>query len=59
MGRDYTNIGRALKEMNQLREAVEAVGTGLNILLELEKETGYRHPLIKTLKEIKESLEDG
>ena len=57
MAIDYANIGFVLKELNKRKEALESVENGLNILLELEKETGYHHPLIETLKEIKESLE--
>jgi tetratricopeptide (TPR) repeat protein len=59
MAIDYATIGLALNGMNKRKEAAESVETGLNILLELEKETDYHHPLIERLKEIKESLKDG
>ena len=57
MAKDYWGIGQALK-LNKRKKSAESVQSGLNILLELEKETGYRHPLVETLKQIKESLDD-
>ena len=58
MAGDYTNIGNVLKDLNKRQEAVESVEKGLNILLELKEKTGYHHPLIEKLKQIKESLDD-
>ena len=58
MARDYWGIGIVLKGLNQRKEAAESVKKGLKVLLELEKETGYHHPLIETFKEIKKSLKD-
>ena len=59
MAVDYSNIGIVLKDLNKRKETLESVENGLSILLELEKETGYHHPLIETLKETKKSLKDG
>jgi tetratricopeptide (TPR) repeat protein len=50
--KDYGNIGPVLKELNKSTEAVESVDKGLTILLDIEKQTGYHHPLIETLKQI-------
>jgi hypothetical protein len=59
MGTNYANIGAVLKELNKHKEAAKSVERGLNILLGLEKETGYHYPLIDTLKQVKESLKNG
>jgi tetratricopeptide (TPR) repeat protein len=58
MARDYANIGLVLKNLKKTTEAVKSVDRGLIILLELETKTGYHYPLIETLKEIRESLDD-
>ena len=56
MAKDYWGIGQALKKLNKRKKAVESVQSGLNILLELEGEMGYHHPLIETLKQIRKSI---
>jgi hypothetical protein len=50
IARDYYNMGLALEALSENVEAIDSVNRGLNILLELEKETGYHHPWIETLE---------
>lgn len=54
IGNDYGDIGIGLKELNKRKEALESFEKGLHILLEFERQTGYRHPLMETHKKIRE-----
>ena len=56
MAKDYTILVLYLE--NGTSEAVDSVKKGLNILFELEKETGYHHLVIESFKQLKKSLDD-
>jgi hypothetical protein len=42
--------------LGKIVEAIESFEKGLNILLELEMETGYHHPWIEDLEQMVENL---
>jgi hypothetical protein len=50
MATDYGIMGLVFGYLNMRREAMENINKGLNILLRQEEKTGYRHPMIETLK---------
>jgi tetratricopeptide (TPR) repeat protein len=44
MAKDYRNIGNAFGSMGDREQAIESCSKGLEILRELEEETGYHDP---------------
>ncbi len=51
LARDNYNISFPFYKMNKKKEALESLSIVKILLLELEKETGYRHPLIKNIED--------